>query len=75
MAETQTLPMLHIRYDGASHDIPLTELDLGDLSSDADIRARVAQYLDQPVAKLQGFQIDKNTETGDITVRPQAIFG
>lgn len=69
------MALLHIRYNGTSHDIDFAEVDLGDISSDADIRAAAARYLEQPVEKLNGFQIDKNTESGDVTLRPQAIFG
>lgn len=66
---------LHIRYEGRSVDLALEDLDIGDLSSESQIRQVVAQHLDVPQTKLNNFAIDRNAETGDITLRPQAVFG
>lgn len=71
-------PQLHILWEGVSYDVDLggeNGLDIGDLSSDTDVRAAAAQYLDAPVSKLANFTVDRNTETGDMTLRPQAVFG
>jgi hypothetical protein len=67
-------PQVHIRYEGRSIDIQMSELDLGRNSSDNDIRRILANYLEAPVEKLRNFAIDRH-ETGNITVRPQAQFG
>jgi hypothetical protein len=75
MLQITSVPTLHVRYEGESADIPLSEIDLGDLSTDAQIREAAARHLNAPLAKLAGFVVDKNTETGDITLRPQAVFG
>ena len=75
MSIVASIPMLHVRHDGGSHDVPLTELDLGDLSTDQQVREAAASHLGVPVAKLQNYAVDKNTETGDVTLRPQAVFG
>lgn len=66
---------IHIRLDGRSFDIPLTELDVGVLSSDSDIRTAVANHVGVPRVKLEAFTIDKNRETGHMTLRPEAVFG
>jgi len=66
---------LHIRYEGYSNDIDLDALDVGDLSTDTQVREAVSTYLDVPVSKLQNFTIDRNHETSDITLRPSAVFG
>jgi hypothetical protein len=68
------MSQLHVRFDGQSWDFDMEELDLGDLSSDADIRRAAAEALDAPVAKLQNFAIEKSDD-GDVTLRPQAVFG
>lgn len=68
-------PQIHIRYDGRSLDIPLTEVDVGVLSTDEQIRTAVADNMGIPVAKLRAFAVDKNMESGEITLRPEAIFG
>lgn len=69
------MAQVHVMHDGRSHDLEQEDLDVGLLSSDTDIRARVAEALSVPVTKLAAFSIDKNEATGDITLRPQATFG
>ena len=67
-------PVLHIRFDGRSFDIPLSDLDVGALSSDVDIKRALAGYLNVPEVKLRDYTVDRH-ETGNLTVRPEAIFG
>lgn len=67
--------MLHIRYEGQSLDFQMDQLDLGDLSSDVQVREAAARFLSVPVGKFAAFAVDRNTETGDITLRPNAVFG
>lgn len=69
------MPEVHVRHDGQSWDFSFEQLDLGDLSEDSDVRTAVAEALDVPATKLANFSVDRNSETGDITVRPQAVFG
>ncbi len=66
---------VHIRYEGNSYDVTFADIDVGDLSTDAEIRQAVARHLNAPASKLAGFAVDKNASTGDITLRPQATFG
>jgi hypothetical protein len=66
--------VLHIRYDGRSFDIPLADLDVGALSSDHEIKRSLATYLDIPEGKLRDYTVDRH-ETGNLTVRPEAVFG
>jgi hypothetical protein len=56
-------------------DITSDQLDVGMLSTDEQIRTAVAQHFDVPRTKLNNYAIDRNDETGDITLRPQAVFG
>ena len=69
------MSQLHIRYDGQSMDLAMENLDIGDLSTDRQIRQAVALHLETPQGKLDDFSIDRNEATGDITLRPQAVFG
>lgn len=64
---------IHIRYDGESRDLTASELDLGDASTDQEIRTALAGYFGVPVTKLNQYAIDRADNT--ITVRPQAVFG
>lgn len=64
---------VHIMWDGETFDIDFNSLDIGDQSSDTEVREAVASYLDVPVPKIASYTVDR-TEV-DFTLRPQAVFG
>lgn len=66
---------VHIVFDGYSNDIDFDRLDVGELSTDTEIRRAVANFLDVPEAKLQNFTVNRNEETQTINLAPQAVFG
>jgi hypothetical protein len=66
--------VVHIRFEGRSIDVPQSELDVGAASSDNDIKRALARYLETPEAKLRDYVIDRH-DTGNMTVRPEAVFG
>ncbi len=66
--------LLHVRVEGRSLDIPLNDLDVGDLSSDREITTATARYLEIPSRVLRDHIIDRHN-TGNLTIRPQAVFG
>lgn len=66
--------VLHIRFEGRSFDIPLADLDLGVLSSDVDVKRSLARYLNVAEIKFSDYVVDRH-ETGNFTVRPEAVFG
>lgn len=70
MADAVTFA-IHVRYDGRSYEFGAGQLDVGELSTDAEILAAVGQELN---GDLTGYVVDR-AQTGDITVRPQAVFG
>jgi hypothetical protein len=74
VAQVNESPVLHIRFEGRSFDIPLSDLDVGVMSSDADVKRALAGYLNVPEAKLRDYTVDRH-ETGNLTVRPEAVFG
>jgi hypothetical protein len=74
MVAMNEAPLLHIRYNGRSFDIPLGDLDVGALSKDAEIKRALASYLDVTDNKFRDYAIDRH-ETGNLTVRPEAVFG
>lgn len=69
------MSQLHLMVNGQSVDVALVNLDLGDLSTNEQVRDAAAKYLGQAPRSLANFQVDRNQQTGDITLRPQAIFG
>lgn len=74
MAERPQNGVIHIRFDGVSRDIPLAHLDLSDLSGDAEIKRSIAAYLEVPEAKFRDYVLDRHA-TGNLTIRPAAVFG
>ena len=75
MAERQDgVKVVHIRFDGRSIDVPQADLDVGAASSDNDIKRALARFLETPEAKLRDYVVDRH-DTGNMTVRPEAVFG
>ena len=74
MVQRMETTVLHIRFDGRSFDIPLSDLDVGTLSNDGEIKRALAGYLNVPEAKFRDYTVDRH-ETGNLTVRPEAVFG
>ena len=75
MAERQNaVAVVHIRFEGRSLDIPQGELYVGAASSDNEIKRALARHLEVPEAKLRDYVIDRH-DTGNMTVRPEAVFG
>ncbi len=66
--------VVHVRFEGRSLDVPLGQLDLGPASSDGAVKAALARHLEVPEGRLRDYVIDRH-ETGNLTVRPEAVFG
>jgi hypothetical protein len=64
----------HIRFEGRSLDIPLGNLDVGPQSRDEEIKRALAAYLEVPANRLRDYVVDRH-ETGNLTIRPAAVFG
>jgi hypothetical protein len=67
-------PVLHVRVQGRSRDIALDLLDIGPGSSDEAIRNAVAQFMEITPALLRHTVVERH-ENGNITLRPEAVFG
>jgi hypothetical protein len=66
--------VVHVRFDGRSVDVPLNDLDVGPGSVDVDVKRALARHLEVPEGKLRDYVVDRH-ETGNLTVRPEAVFG
>lgn len=66
--------VIHIRFEGRSIDVPQSDLDVGPASSDNEVKRALAGYLEMPEHKLRDYVVDRH-ETGNMTVRPEAVFG
>ncbi len=66
--------VVHIRFEGRSMDVALSDLDLGPDSSDTAIKRALARYFETTPTRLRDYVIDRH-ESGNMTVRPAAVFG
>jgi hypothetical protein len=74
MANMHNGAVLHVRFEGRSRDIPLAELDLGPQSSDAAVKQALARHFGVADDKLRDYVVERH-QTGNLTVRPEAVFG
>jgi hypothetical protein len=66
--------VLHVRVMGRSRDIALDMLEIGSGSSDDAIREAVARFMEVPIGNLKDTVIERH-ENGNMTLRPEAVFG
>lgn len=67
-------PMVHVRFDGRSYTVPATDLNVDVRADDMAIRVAMAAYFDVAVEKFAFYVIERYAN-GNITVRPEAVFG
>lgn len=67
-------PVLHVRIQGRSRDIALDILGIVPGSPDEAIRAAVAKFMEIAPAQMRHTVVERH-ENGNITVRPEAVFG
>ena len=67
-------PMVHVRFEGQSWDIACGILGVNDRSTDRNVRRALARYLDVPLRKLEPYVIERHAN-GNLTVRPEAVYG
>ena len=66
--------VIHVRFAGRSFDVPAAQLNLGIGASDEQIKRMLAQYLEVQHARLDDYVVDRHAN-GNLTVRPEAVFG
>ena len=66
--------MLHLRFEGRSYDLDESQLNISRDTNDAQIKAKLAGYLDVRANRLQNYVIDRPS-TGNIIIRPEAVYG
>ena len=66
--------MLHVVFGGQSYDYTFNEADVSMDSSDAQVKQALAGLLGVPESKLTAWAVDRSVD-GNLTVRPQAVFG
>ena len=67
-------PAIHVRFEGRSQRLNAVQLGLAANASDLDIKNAVARVLEVTPAGLK-FHIVERHDNGNVTVRPEAVFG
>jgi hypothetical protein len=67
-------PVIHVRFAGRSFDVPLPQLDIGRDTPDRQVKRTLAGYLDVNEGRLDDYVIDRHAN-GNLTLRPEAVFG
>lgn len=71
--QTVPQPVLHLRFQGRSIEMLLSDLDLSLDASDARVLGALTQYLGRPAGSLDGMVVVRHQHA--IVVRPEAIYG
>jgi hypothetical protein len=66
--------VLHVRYQGRSFDLPLTQLDVPRVADERDVRMAVARHLEVGLDRLEGYVLERHAN-GNLTLRPEAVYG
>jgi hypothetical protein len=74
MVYTNEETVIHVRFNGRSFDVPLSALDVGARSDDEQIKRNLARHLEVNVSRLDDYVVDRHGN-GNLTIRPEAIFG
>jgi hypothetical protein len=65
---------VHVRFNGRSYDLPFEDLVLGESPADDDVRQALARHFDVSPETFAAYVVERH-RTGNITVRPEAVFG
>lgn len=66
--------MVHIRFEGRSLDVPERVLQMSHTPTDEELKVSVARHLNVGPKVLDRYVVDRRP-SGDIVVRPEAVYG
>jgi hypothetical protein len=66
--------MVHVRFEGRSFDVEASQLGIASGMNDIAVKERLANHLDVNQNRLQSYVIDRRP-SGDLIVRPEAVYG
>ena len=66
--------VIHVRFGGRSRDIALSSLGVVGASHDQAIKRAVAIFLEVPADEFSECIVDRHAN-GNLTIRPEAVFG
>lgn len=65
----QEVEMVHIRFEGRSHDVVEQQLGIHVGMGDQALKEHVARHLEAPVSRLDSYVVD-HRPSGNVIVRP-----
>ena len=74
MRSQEVFPMVHIRFEGRSFDVAESQLVVSTGMNDTAVKERLANHLDVNQNRLEFYVIDRRP-SGDLIVRPEAVYG
>ena len=66
--------MIHVRFEGRSFDFKETQVGVVASLTDAQVFEQLAGHFDVAQIRFNAYVVDR-TPTGDIIVRPEAVYG
>jgi hypothetical protein len=66
--------VVHVRFAGQSFDVPLRVLDISAGAHNGDVKQALARHLEIHESRLRDYVVDRHGN-GNLTVRPEAVFG
>ena len=66
--------MVHIRFEGRSYDVAENQLGITAAMSDKTIQERLANHFDVKSDRFDSYVLDRRS-SGDLIVRPEAVYG
>jgi len=67
-------PKIHVRHDGVSRDLNIADLNIAADTPDTEVKMAVANWIDVEEDSFQKYVVERH-ENGDMTLRPEAVFG
>ena len=66
--------MVHVRFEGRSYDFAERELGIERGMEDGAVKERLARHFDVRVDRFGDYVVDRGP-SGDLIVRPEAVYG
>ena len=66
--------MVHVRFEGRSFDFSENRLGVTTGMSDTEVKERLARQLEVGIDRFQSYVVDRGP-SGDLIVRPEAVYG
>lgn len=66
--------MVHVRFEGRSYDVTEQQLGITSNMNETAIKERLARHFDVTRDRFSSYVLDRRP-SGDLIVRPEAVYG